>query len=367
MKKRMLSLLLAVSMALSLTACAEKSAPAPEAPAASAPAQAAPGAERVSFTDDCGRMVEVPAEISRIVPSGPLAQIILFALAPDLVVGLGDEWNDSAKGFIAQEYLDLPYLGQLYGSADLNVEELARQDPQLIIDMGIAKASVAEDMDKLQSQTNIPAVFVSASLETMPQTFRTLGALLGKEEKGEQLARFCEKTYSRTLSILEQVGENKADALYITGQNGLNVLAKDSYHAELIDLLTNNIAVVDNPISKGTGNEVSMEQLMTWDPEFIIFAPDSMYEKAAQDPTWGHLTAIARGNYVEAPDGPHNWMGMPPAVQRYLSLIWLPYVLYPQYCDYDVQGEIEEYYRLFYGCELTQGQYEALTANAFLR
>jgi hypothetical protein len=47
-------------------------------------------------------------------------------------------------------------------------------------------------------------------------------------------------------------------------------------------------------------------------------------------------------------------------------MIWLPVVLYPEYCDYDVKAEILEYYRLFYGCELSDAQYEALTANAFI-
>ena len=82
--------------------------------------------------------------------------------------------------------------------------------------------------------------------------------------------------------------------------------------------------------------------------------------------TWSEITAIVNGDYVEVPKGPHNWMGMPPSVQRYLGLIWLPSVLYPEYCDYDVKEEVLEYYRLFYGCELTDEQYETLTAHAFL-
>ena len=60
-------------------------------------------------------------------------------------------------------------------------------------------------------------------------------------------------------------------------------------------------------------------------------------------------------------------MGSPPSVQRYLGLIWLTAALYPEYCDYDVKTEITEYYELFYGCTLTEAQYAALTAHAFLR
>ena len=36
------------------------------------------------------------------------------------------QWSASAKDFIPQKYLDLPYFGKLYGTLSLNVEELAQ-------------------------------------------------------------------------------------------------------------------------------------------------------------------------------------------------------------------------------------------------
>lgn len=374
MTKKPISLLLALALVFGLTACgtagsnSETTVPT-TVPATTQEVQTQPSEtvpETYVFVDDCGREVEIPSGISRIVPSGPLAQIVLFAIAPEMFVGLATKWYNTAEGIIADEYFNLPYFGQLYGSADLNVEELALADPQIIIDIGEAKGSIVEDLDTLQEQTNIPSVFVSATLETMPETYRTLGKLLGKEEKGEELAQFCERVYNRTVSIMEEVGDNKVNALYVVGEEGLNVLANGSYHAELIDMLTNNIAVVDNPMSKGTGNEVSMEQIALWNPEFVIFAPGSIYDAVTQMDTWSEISAIQSGNYIEVPDGPHNWMGSPPSVQRYLGMIWLTAELYPEYCDYDVKAEIFEYYELFYSCELTEEQYNNLTVNAFL-
>ena len=252
-------LLLCGAMALNLAACATSVQKETDEPR---PSQSQ-GMETRTVVDDCGRQVEIPAQVSRIVPSGPLAQIVLFAIAPEMFVGLASEWDDFAQGIIADEYLQLPVFGQMYGSADLNVEELALADPQLIVDIGEPKDSGNEDLDTLQTQTGIPTVYVSATLKDMPQTFRTLGKLLGREEKGEELAQFCQRVYDRTQSIIEQVGENKVNALYILGQEGLNVLARGSYHAEVMDLLTNNLAVVDSPTSKGTGNEVTMTM---WTP-----------------------------------------------------------------------------------------------------
>ena len=351
--KKMTAMLLTLCLLLSLWAC---------------------GTEGVSseqnyrtFTDDAGRQVEIPTEISRIVPSAAMAQMILQALAPEMFVGLASGLDEEARGIVDERLFALPDFGSLYAGGDLNIEELAKADPQVIIDIGEKKPSSTEDMDALQKQTLIPSVFLSTSLETMPETYRKLGVLLGKEEKAEELAQFCEKIYNRTLAIMERVGENKAKALYVLGEDGLNVIAATSYHAELMDLLTENVAQVDNPVSKGFGNEVTMEQIALWDPEFVVFGPDSIYDTVAERSPWNQIKAIVEGAYVEVPALPDNWMSMPPSVQRYLGLIWLPAVLYPEYCDYDARADIMEYYSLFYGCELTEERYEEITAHGFLR
>lgn len=361
MEKRLLCLFLAVFMIFNITAC--NTAGNTETDTSD---QTEEAGTRI-FTDDCGREVELPTEITAYVPSGPLAQIILYAIAPEEMVGLAASWYDSAQGIISEEALNLPYFGQLYGSANLNVEELALAGPQVLIDIGESKDSITEDLDALQEQTNIPTVYISSNTETMPETFRKLGELLGKEEKGEQLASFCEKVYSRTLSIMEQVGDNKVNGLFVVGEAGLNVLAKTSFQAETFDLLANNLAVVDNPLGKGTGNDVTMEQIALWNPDFVLFGPGSIYSTVAENDSWSEITAVMNSNYIEVPEGPHNWMGSPPSVQQYLGLIWLTAELYPEYCDYDVKADIMEYYKLFYSCELTEEQYNTLTANAFLK
>lgn len=351
--KKLVAMMLICAMVLSLSACGQQTQePAPEQTG------------RV-FTDDCGREVEVPDEIRRVAVSGPLAQIMLYALAPELMVGLAVEWYDSAEGIVPEEYLELPCLGQLYNSADLNAEALALAEPQLILDVGQERPANLEALDSLTMQTRIPAVHVSCTLENMPEAFRKLGVLLGREEKAEALASYCQRVYDRTLSIMAEVGENKVSALYVMGQEGLNVQARDSYHSEMLDMLTENLAVVENPSGKGSGNEVTLEQIALWDPEFILFAPGSIYSEAAELPVWKELRAVSSGQYVEVPQDLHNWMGTPPSVQRILGMLWLTARLYPEYCDYDVKAEILEFYELFYHCTLREEQYEALTKHAF--
>ena len=359
MKKtqRLLALLLALVMTLSLAACGAQSAPTEDE-------NTAP--ETRVFTDSVGREVTVPAQIDQVAVSGPMAQIVLFALCPDKLVGISNAWDESAAQYLDTEYYNLPLLGQLYGGkGELNLETLLESGAQVVIDVGEAKDGIVEDLDALQEQTTIPFVHISATLATMDETYTMLGDLLGMPDEAKTLADYCRGTYDRALTIADSV--EKANLLYITGDAGLNVIAQGAYHAEVIDLLSNNLAVVDDPSSKGAGNEVDMEQILNWNPDVILFAPDSIYDTVAEDAAWQGVTAIQNGAYYEVPMGPYNWMGFPPSVQRLLGMLWMAKVLYPEAADYDLYTEAAEYFELFYHCDLTQEQYDALVSNSLGR
>ena len=349
--KKWLAMLLAVVMVLSLAACGTQSSPQTD------------DTTRV-FTDSVGREVEVPAQIDKVALSGPMAQIVLFALCPDKLVGVSNAWSTEAEQYLDEKYFTMPEIGQLYGGkGELNPETLLQSGAQIVIDVGEPKGSIAEDLDALQEQTGIPFVHITATTETTGDAYRMLGDLLNMKDEAETLAAYCEKVYDRTVSIAGSV--EKANVLYVTGDMGQNVIAAGSYHAEILDLLTNNLAVVDEPSSKGTGNEVSMEQILTWDPDVVIFAPESIYDTVADDAAWQSVTAIKNGAYYEVPFVPYNWMGFPPSVQRYLGMMWLSKVLYPDAtAEYDLFSDVQEYYKLFYHCDLTQAQFDALVANS---
>ena len=338
-----LALTLLLIAALSLTACAQS-------------------AGRV-FTDSTGREVTVDQEISKIAVTGPLGQIVVFAIAPDMLVGIPGAWNPEAKAFLDEQYYSLPVLGQLYGGkGDLNLEELLKAAPQVVIDIGEPKDSIAQDMDALTEQTGIPFVHISAYLEHMDETYTMLGELLGLEEEAGVLAETCERIYSRAVEMMQ--GVEKVNMLYATGENGLNVLANGGYHSGVIDMMANNVAVVENVSSKGTGNEVDMEQILNWNPDVIVFSENSIYDTVGDDPVWQSVSAIESGRYYEVPFGPYNWIGQPPAVQRLLGMMWLGKLLYPEAATYDLYDEVAQYYQLFYHCDLTREQYDALMAKA---
>ena len=382
--RKLLAILLIFSAILCLGGCAgtaENAPPAPTAAPESTPAPApaetkapAPGEEplteapaipgeaaAVEFTDDTGRTLPVPREITRIAVTGPMSQIVVFALAPEKLVGLSNAWDPGAETYFAPEYFDLPLLGQLYGGkGELNLEELLAAAPQLVLDVGEGKKDMAEDLSALTEQTGIPFVHIDAATGTMGEAYRKLGSLLGLEERSEVLAAYCEDILARVEETMARVGDGRKRILYLLGDKGLNFIARGSYHGEIFDLVGENAAVVDNPSGKGTGNETDMEQLLLWDPEFLIFSGDSVGAEVGSDPLWQQLTAIREGNYAIAPFGPYNWMGFPPSVQRYPGILWLLKTLYPEQADFDLYTETNRFFELFYHCTLTEEQFAAI-------
>lgn len=354
--KRLLALVLALVMSLSLFACGQKQQE----------DKTDDGTQTEStrvFTDSCGREVTVPADIQKIAVSGPLAQMVVFAIAPDRMVGVANAWDESAKTYFDAKYLELPLLGQLYGGkGELNLETLLAAAPDVVIDVGEPKDSMAEDLDALQEQTGIPFVHIDAYLASMDDAYAMLGDLLAMPNEAQGLADYCRYAYDKVKAIADSV--EKVNLLYVTGEEGLNVIARGSYHAEVIDMLCNNLAVVDEPSSKGTGNEVDMEQILNWNPAAVIFAPGSIYSTVADNENWQTIPAIRDGRYYEVPMGPYNWMGFPPSVQRILGMQWMAKVLYPNAADYDMYETTQTYFQLFYHCDLTAEQYAALTAHS---
>ena len=107
-----------------------------------------------------------------------------------------------------------------------------------------------------------------------------------------------------------------------------------------------------------------MEQILLWNPDVILFAPGSIYAVVGEDAAWKQVAAIQSGAYYEVPFGPYNWMGFPPSVQRYLGMLWMAELLYPEAAEDDLYAEVAEYFRLFYHSELSEAQYDALVENS---
>lgn len=263
-----------------------------------------------------------------------------------------------------EKYWDLPEYGG-FRRDDFNREALMASAPEVIIDVGEWDQGYREELDALQEQTGIPVILLEAGLDQLPAAYRALGTLLGAEERGEELAAYCEKVVSDAREKAASIPEEDRVRVYYGQDDGLSTILSGTIHSQIYELVGAEIVVESGGAQiKSGGGTVSMEQLMVWDPDVILFAGGSIYDSAGEDPAWSGLTAIREGRFYEIPTEPYNWLGRPPGPNRIVGVRWLGNLLYPEVFDCDAVREVQAYFRLFYRYELSDREAEELLARS---
>ncbi len=385
MKKnnRIFALAMACLMLLAaLTGCASKggesTAPATQAPSTQAPATQAPTTQTQAeetavptteelpatriFTDSVGREVEIPTNIQHILPSGNMAAMFMWPLCSDKLASLASAFSDSALKYYGQQYKDLPITGDLYKTGSkMNVEEVARLNPDIIIDFGEPKATITEDLNNLQELLGIPCVFIEGSFSNSGNAYRMLGDLLNMKEEAETVAAYIEGILAQTDKAFETLQKKTLATASKTDGAGAGCIARGTYFDEIWSYM--GINVVEVPDGKMYGSTtVSLEQLQTWDPEYLFLSTAEEYDIVMKDPAWSELKAVKNGNCYVSPNEPQSFVSYP-SVNRYIGIIWLAEILYPDQFDWDLKTEIVRFYDLFYHCELTDEMYNELTGG----
>lgn len=320
-------------------------------------------AETYTFTDSCGREVELPRDIQRVAPSGQIATMILAAAAPDKLACVAKPLGDSQRGYLDDALFDLPVTGELYGSkSNLNLEEFLALDVQLILDFGDYKNGMEEDLDALQQQTGIPVVFIAAGLDSMESAFRTLGPILDKGEHCNAIADLVGETLTMAAENRAKIGDGeRVSVMFTTGEDGLGTNAKGSFHAQVLEKVgVDNAIVVEELSHAGGGNKINMEQLYIFDPDIIVMNPGAPYDSMATDPAWAQVRAVQEGNYYLIPAKPYNWLSDPPSMNMILGIWWLGNLAYPEIYDYDMVETAQRCYKVLWGYDLSEAEAKTL-------
>ena len=225
-------------------------------------------AEDRVFTDSLGREVLLPAEVTNVAPSGSLAQIVLYSFGEENFVTISSALKEGERHFLADRLDTLPVTGSMFGSkATMNPEEIIAMDKKVgidvIIDVGEPKKNMAEQMDDIQEKTSVPFVFITQStLDSIADSYLTLGEMLGQEERGEELAEYLGGIVSMYEENMEKIGDDKVSAIYVTkiDGNAVNLLGHNSYHAEILDGIADNIAP-EAVAGSGLGDQYTMEDI----------------------------------------------------------------------------------------------------------
>jgi iron complex transport system substrate-binding protein len=299
-----------------------------------------------TVTDGAGRAVTVPEKVARVFPAGPPAAIFLYTLAPELLLGWPRANRPEERELLLPDVGSRPEVGRITGRGNTaNLEVVLALKPDLILDVGSVSPTYVSLADRVQQQTGIPYALLDGRFDGTAQAYRTLGALIGRREQGEELARITDETTQTITGRIASIPKSSRPRVYYArGPRGLETGLGGSINVETIELLAQNVAGE----TRGGLANVSIEQMLLWNPDVIITIDRDFAAGVRSDAAWAPVKAVRDGRVHLSPKLPFGWVDFPPCVNRLIGLKWLAKILYPDLFPEDMRAATRNFYTRFY-------------------
>lgn len=335
--KKNISTLLVLTLLLSLTACGLNDTPMESTPVTSA---AAVSHYPVTVTDQAGREVTITKEPQRLISSYYITTSLVMALDLDeRLVGVED--NAGLRPIYSLSnpiILELPSVGT---AKELDLEACAALAP----DLAILPMKVRDSVEDLEALGITVLLVNPESQELLIEMIQLVATATNTEEKAEALMGFIEIQENYLTEILS--GADMPSVYLASNSSFLSTAGDSMYQSDMIRLAGGrNVA---GEIEDTYWAQIDYEQLLAWDPEYIILPSSAKYTVAdvMEDPNLSGCRAVVNGNVYQIPGDVESWDS--PVPGSILGAFWLANILHPEKMTHTDYLEImNEYYETFY-------------------
>ena len=363
--KKYLSLSLACALLISMIGCGTASAPAETVPATesvteqaaetvtetasaeteeTASEEAIEAAETtypVTLTDQAGREVTLEAERETIVSGYYIPSSLLIALGlKDKMVGIEAKAGKRAiYKLAAPDLIELPSVGT---AKEFDLEGCAALSPDLVI-LPLKLKDAAASLTEL----GIPVLLVNPeSQELLTEMIELVSTATNTQERANELLSYIA---SQKSMLSDTLADTEPKSVYLAGNSSLLSTAGPAmYQSSMIELAGGKNAAEE--ITDTYWAEISYEQLLAWDPAYIILASDADYtvDDILNDENLKDCTAVKNGQVYQIPGDVEALDSPVPA--SILASVWLAGILHPEQIPADTYTtESNTYYETFYG------------------
>ena len=277
--KKIIAILLALIMLLSLAACGGTATESTVSTTASA---GETNSGTMEVTDLKGRTVTLPANIERVVVTFNLEEYLAVTgeAGVDKLVGWShkywkgrrdDAYNAYTKALPALESIpDVGYNG------DISIEAIISLQPDVVLASATgANYNALEPAFDLLHQAGIEVVFFNfhkQTIETHQQSIQLIGKVMGQEERAAELARLYEEQMNLVYDRLKDLADEDRPSVYMEFSRGPSVIgnswSEQMWGAQIRECGGVNIAAGQ----EGASVDVPAEQVLAANPDFIIMS-----------------------------------------------------------------------------------------------
>ncbi len=327
------------------TTAEETSAAAKESPAETPAEETLPAAVTypVTVTDQLGREVVIEQEPEKLVSGYYISTSLLIALGlEDKLTGIEAKAKSrSIYRLSAPQILDLPSVGT---AKEFDLEGCAALEPDLIV-LPAKLKTVIPSLEEL----GLTVIAVNPeSKALLEEAVTLLGTATNTAARAAELLAFHDRQLKPLTEALSGIGSDQAPSVYLASNSSLLAAAGPAmYQNSLIEQAAGTNAASE--ITADYWADISYEQLLAWDPEYIILAADAEYtvDSVLQDETLRDCRAVAAGNVYQFPNAIEAWDS--PVPSSILGSMWLASVIHPDIYPADGWKQaVTEYYETFY-------------------
>ncbi len=324
--------------------------------------------------DHAGNQVEVPNKIERVVidqiPILSTYMAYFKGSAPHIVGYSGsfkETISETALKNIAPELLESS--DTVYAQSDLNIEEIIKLKPDVIF----YNANNKEHAQILAS-SGIPSIgFATVGadspadpIERYKQWLMLLEEVFGEKGKMDGFIEAGDKIVIDVKNRIENIPENKRPSSMILFKL-IDGVPQVSGKGVFGDYWLQHLGV-KNVVEEAKGfAQVSFEQIYKWNPQILFINGPGLLKLNRQDVIENKVEGIDFSTIQAVKDervynttlGMWNWFTPNPDAP--LVLAWLACNTYPEeFSDYPLETVIRDYYKNFYGYEITDEEMEGM-------
>ena len=329
---------------------------------------------RENVTDMINRTVEVPSVVDNVVATSPPMTTVLYMIAPDKLKAVNFQWTDDELKYVPGQYADYPVVGGWYGAQDGSYEEFIAAEPDVVIESidegGDGDLSTVDERQEKFGTIPVIAVKDTTNVEKVGDSITFMGKIVGAEDKANQLNDFNNKYLDMVHDRSSKLSDSDRKTVYYAyGDDGLSTSPSHSTHGQLIDLIGGkNVADSLNQGNTTSGVQVSIEQVISWDPDIIITNDQEFYDSVYNDSNWAHLKAVQNKEVYVSPQSPFKWFDRPVGANMIIGVPWTAKVIYPEdYKDINMVETTKEFYSNFYHFDLSDDQAKEILLNSGLK
>lgn len=320
-----------------------------------------------------GTDYEIPAEVDHVAPAiGALTQVTMM-LSPDEGVVSATTTAQISDKF--KEVLPAYEEGNPNGYDSSDVEQVIESGAQVVY----GPSAIYSDEQK-QQLADAGIVFIPmnniATVDGICNTTLAIGEILGgdAETRAQEFVDYWKGNISdaeeRTASLTDEEKPTVLNLAYNNGtwttEAGQSMITSYIEAAGGISLSKDyESAQVSGGAGRGAGGaSVDEEQIVAWNPDYIITYSTEATEALMNDPALANVSAVANGHVYTSPKGLYLWSVR--SGEGALMTPWIGTKIHPDlFSDVDMVEMTQQFFKEYYSYDLSTEDANAILAGTY--